>query len=335
MQQVQFSCPNIFLSDPDFLEIRAIIDSGWVSIGRYTRKLEDIFEERFEAKHAIACSNATAGLIIAVKAAGWKGKRVAVPAFTWPSTAFALECNENKPIFCDINRDTWLIEPSDDCDAILAVDVFGNQCSISANVPVIYDAAHGFDLPDLGKRDALAEVVSFSFTKVVTGMEGGMILTNDDHLANVSRELRRLSARMGEINALVAQKSITYYDKHYNAQKAKIIERYEEGFTFPYTKQVVPIATNYSVFAICFEDQRTRNAVATELSINDIETKIYYEPLVEGLTNTDYLYSHVLSLPIHNKIEKHQQEIIDVVNETVLSCRAPGTYYMKGIGFLK
>ena len=215
--RVQFGSPNIN-AHALTREIEGILLSGWVSIGEYVEALESYFKKTYRMKYAIGCNSATQGLTIAIKAAGWHNKHVHMPAFTWPSTLYAVKCSNNIPIFHDIDPDSWLMDDDfgklteDDC--IVPVDIFGNMAEHSDNFAIentIIDAAHGFGLECLGKR-GIAEVVSLSFTKVVTGMEGGMILTDDDELAETATELRRLSARMGEINALIAMESIRNYD---------------------------------------------------------------------------------------------------------------------------
>ena len=133
-------------------EIDAVADvlsSGRVNY--WTGDQGRLFEEEFAGyvgvKHAIACSCCTQGLIIALKAVGWRNQRVAVPAFTWPSTVFAIESNiGNTPVFCDIDPETWLmdLDSLDDelYDVVLAVDTFGNQADIKTRQRKGEDKAH-------------------------------------------------------------------------------------------------------------------------------------------------------------------------------------------------
>jgi dTDP-4-amino-4,6-dideoxygalactose transaminase len=320
MEFIHFSKPTISLEEEDFEKIKDVLRSGWVSIGRYVEELENEFKERFKVKHAIACSCCTQGLIIALKAVGWRNQRVAVPAFTWPSTVFAIESNiGNTPVFCDIDPETWLmdLDSLDDelYDVVLAVDTFGNQADIKTTKPVIYDAAHGFNLEKLGHR-GIAEVVSFSFTKVVSASEGGMILTNDDEVAKTAYELRRLASRMEEVNAIIALSSIRKYD-YYNKIKLDIIERYQKSLDFNFTLQQVPECTNHSVFSLLLNNSYTRDAISTALKNNEIEVKTYYEPLVEGLAHTDQIYSRIISLPTYPEIVSKQDMICGLINESV------------------
>lgn len=350
MKPIQFSKPTISLEESDYREINRIIRSGWVSIGVNMEKLEAYFRNRFKVKHAIACSCCTQGLIVAIKAAGWRNKRIAVQPFTWPSTIYAIESNiGNTPVFCDINPETWLLDlsslPANSYDGVLAVDTFGNQANIKTNKPVIYDAAHGFDVKNLGHR-GIAEVISFSFTKIVSAGEGGIILTNDNSLAETARELRRLSCRMEEINAIIALRSIENYERN---QKAKIrtIEGYIKRFDFSYSTQRIPVCTNHSVFSILLNTQRERDAIANALKKAGVEFKIYYEPLVTGLKNVDSVYSRIISLPTYSQIASLQDKICAVINtavkRTLLSKKAihypgivpaPGKMYLKQSGYL-
>jgi dTDP-4-amino-4,6-dideoxygalactose transaminase len=306
---IKYASPNIKITKEISDKISSILRSGQVSIGPYVDKLQNYFRNKCGVKHALACSSATTGLIIAVKSAGWKDKYIGLPAFTWPSTLYALECNNNTGIFFDIDKETWVIDCDDYrcnynaiavvCEGLIIVDTFGLEAPRDIPwLPAIYDAAHGFGLPNLGKR-GLAEVVSFSFTKNVTGTEGGMILTDDDDLADTAKELIRMSGRMSEINALIAFESIkTYYGFQEFTHESNILS-YQEHLHLPYTLQKNISTHNNSVFAVKFESQHIRDIIKTSLSDNGIETKVYYEPLSEGLPVTDDLYSKILSLPIH------------------------------------
>lgn len=329
---VMFGNPNIDVGQDTMREIAGIIDSGWVSIGEYVDAVETHFREKTGVKHAIACSSATTGLIIAIKAAGWKEKEVALPSFTWPSTLYALQCNANTPRFLDVNPETWLAECKGTyVDKMIAVDTFGNEapryCDMSQRYSpsdVIYDAAHGYNLPNLGKR-GLAEVVSLSFTKVVTSMEGGVILTDDGELAEIAVELRRLSGRMGEINALMFLRSLELYRPE---REMAVINEYKKGIKVPYKCQQAVTGTNNSVFSLLFESNAVRDAIRIALAKADIETKVYYDPLKNGFPNTEDIYSRILSLPIHKGVPAWQDSIIEIINTAGRGAKTPGKEFL-------
>jgi dTDP-4-amino-4,6-dideoxygalactose transaminase len=329
---VQFGNPRIQTSIQISREINAIIDSGWVSIGEYVDAVESHFRKLTGVRHAIACSSATTGLIIAVKAAGWKDKGVALPTFTWPSTLYALQCNNNTPVFCDIDRNTWLpnYPNSHSVEKVIAVDMFGSSaehCDLVKRInpnDVIYDAAHGYGLSGLGKR-GLAEVVSLSFTKVVTAMEGGVILTDDDQLAEIAIELRRLSGRMGEINALMCLESINMYRPN---ETIDVINKYKKHITVPHKCQDIVNDTNNSVFSVLFESTPVRDAIRIALARAYIETKVYYDPLKKGFPHTEDVYSRILSLPIHKGVSAWQDSIIKIINTAGRGAKTPGKEFL-------
>jgi dTDP-4-amino-4,6-dideoxygalactose transaminase len=316
----RFSQPVFRLGGSERRALREILRTGWVSNGEHVRRLERHFIERFGVKHAIACANCTQGLVIAVRAAGLAGARVALPAFTWPSTLYALLLNHCTPIFADIDADSWLIDLRSvrrRFDAVVAVDTFGNEAAVRAHVPVIYDAAHGYGLPRLGRR-GIAEVVSLSFTKLPTAGEGGVILTNDTVLAREALELRRLSSRMLELSAVLGLSSIAHYNE-YQLQKLQVIERYRKLLRVPFTEQAVPSVTNHSVFAIRFESPRLRDQVHRALSEQGFETKIYYDPLVRTLPNTEHVYRRVLALPAYPQMIGKVRRICGIIDRVARS----------------
>ncbi len=313
---MRFSYPAIDFDAKTILHFAEIFESGWVSNSEHVRELEAHYCKMCDVKYALACCNATQGLTIAISAAGWKNKKVAVPAFTWPSTIYAIIHNSCDPVYCDIDPQTWAMDINSlkkSYDAIVPVDIFGNQVNISSRkFPVIYDAAHAYGLPLLGKR-GLAEVVSMSHTKYPTASEGGIILTNDDKIAERASEERRLAARMSEANAIIGLNSIRKYD-YFKAQRKAIIQRYLDGIKIPFTTQKVITATNNSVFAILIEPG-LRDKIADHLRNKlDLEVKIYYEPIVSGLRNTDYVYKRILALPTHIRMFEILDDVIAGIN---------------------
>lgn len=322
---IRFSQPAIHLGAGEHRAIREVLRSGWVSNSAHVRRLEQHFVERFGVRHAVATSNCTQGLVIAIRAAGLAGKRVVLPAFTWPSTLYALLLNSCTPVFADIDPETWLLDLKSvrkAYDAVIGVDTFGNQATVRADVPVIYDAAHAYALPRLGRRGR-AEVVSLSFTKLPTAGEGGVILTNDDALAREAIELRRLSARMPEVSAIIALASIAHYEANL-LKRLQIIERYRKLLRVPFREQGVQTATNHSVFAVRFASPAARDRAHAALAERGFETKIYYDPLVAGFPATRSVYRRVLALPTYPQIMSKVRTICAIIGRAVGARRARG-----------
>lgn len=314
---MRFAYPAIDFDAKTILHFAEMFDSGWVSNSGYVRELEKHFCETYNVKHAIACCNATQGLTIAISAAKWKNIKVAVPSFTWPSTIYAIIRNSCEPVYCDIDPETWAMDIDllkENYDAIVPVDIFGNQVSVdNTKIPVIYDAAHGYGLPLLGQR-GLAEVVSMSHTKYPTASEGGILLTNDDEIAELATEDRRLAARMSESNAMIGLNSIRKYE-YFREQRNVIIQRYLDEIKVPFSTQKIISETNHSVFALLLEPN-LRDKIAKSLE-NDLglEVKIYYEPIVSGLPNTDYVFDRILALPTHIRMFEILDDVIAAINK--------------------
>lgn len=315
--RIPFHKMNLKLDEYDLFEIGEIINKGQVVNGKWAERLENHFKNEFNVKHAIACSSCTQGLFFAVDAVLPNYGVVGMPAFTWPSTYFAARQHNNGINFLDINKDTWIVDLEllekylNNFDLVIAVDIFGSNADIKLDCPVIYDAAHGYGLQNLGHR-GLVEVVSLAMTKTVTAMQGGMVLTNDDKLASTMRENIKMFAKITEVNAYVALQSIKDFKKDLD-RKIDVILQYEEGIDSYFVPQFVK-ETNYSVYAIMLQDQEKRDRIVEKFNEKGIEAKVYYKPLIKFLPETDYVYSRILALPIWKGVERYIPEICEIIN---------------------
>jgi len=177
--------------------------------GALAQQFEARLAEFLQVKHAIAVTNATLGLIMAVKALGLTGK-VIVPSFTFIASAQSLTWAGAEPVFCDVDPSTCQmslrqvresLERETGIEAIMGVNLWGGSCdpkaleSIAAEygVELYFDSAHAFgctiDGAPIGRFGRL-EVFSFHATDVLSTTEGGCITTNDDALAARLRNIR-------------------------------------------------------------------------------------------------------------------------------------------------
>ena len=203
--------------------LKAPIESGWITQGPKVAAFEKQFAERHQVKHALAVSNCTTALHLALLACGiQEGDEVIVPAFTWVSTANAVIYCKAKPVFIDIDLATFNIDIkqiknkiSSKTKAIIPVHLFGlcvNVEAIKQNFPalkIIEDAACAAGAAVNGKSaGSLGDIGCFSFhpRKSITTGEGGMLTTNDNviaahlnmlrnHGASISEEQRHLGAK--------------------------------------------------------------------------------------------------------------------------------------------
>ena len=168
-----------------------------------------------DAKHAIATTSCTTGLHLILVALGIGPEdEIIVPTFTWVSTANVVMYCGAKPVFVDIDPNTFNIDPlqvaskiSKNTKAIIAVHLFGLCADIDAikkiapNIPIIEDAAcaaGGIYKNRSAGSLGIAAAFSFHPRKSITTGEGGMVTTNDDDLSELITKLRNHGASISE-----------------------------------------------------------------------------------------------------------------------------------------
>lgn len=185
-----------------------VLDSGWyTNDGPLVAELEERIAERLGVRHCIATCNGTAALGIAARGLRLTGE-VILPSFTFVATAHALTWQGLRPVFCDIDEESWNLDPehceslvSAQTSAIVGVHLFGRACEVDAlqavaerhSLALMFDAAHAFGSTAAGRKIGAfgdAEVFSFHATKAFHTFEGGAITTNSDALAQRLRLLR-------------------------------------------------------------------------------------------------------------------------------------------------
>ena len=193
--------------------LRDCLDSGWVTQGPLTERFERLMAERHQARFAFATTSCTAALHLAMMALDiGHGDEVIVPAFTWVTTAHASEYVNARPVFVDVARDTYNIDPArlegavtPRTRAIVAVHLFGLAAPMAEildvaqrhGLAVIEDAACAIGTTYQGRAvGTLGDIGCFSFhpRKIVTTGEGGMAATDREDLADRLRSLRNHGA---------------------------------------------------------------------------------------------------------------------------------------------
>jgi dTDP-4-amino-4,6-dideoxygalactose transaminase len=178
-----------------------ILERKWFTNGgQYVQEFQRRIEQELGVKHCIPMCNATIALEIAIRACSLRGE-VIVPSMTFIATAHALQWQEITPIFCDIDPQTYNIDPEQieklitpRTTGIIGVHLFGRPCNIEAisriarrnGLKLLFDSAHAFGCSYRGEmigRFGDAEIFSFHATKFINSFEGGAVVTNDDELA--------------------------------------------------------------------------------------------------------------------------------------------------------
>lgn len=188
-----------WIDDNDIKAVTEVLKGDYLTCGPNIEKMEQALEEYTGAKYAVAVSNGTAALHCACIAAGiGPGDEIITTPITFAASAnCALYCGA-KPVFADINPETYNIDPesirahiTEKTKAVIAVDFTGQVVEVKKireicdeyNLVFIEDAAHSIATKYNGKQvGSLADITTFSFhpVKTITGGEGGACLTNSD-----------------------------------------------------------------------------------------------------------------------------------------------------------
>lgn len=203
----------LLFAQPSFTEReeQEVIDtlrSGWITTGPRVKRLEEMFCDYLGCKHAIAVSSCTAALHLSLAAIGvGPGDEVITSPITWPSTANVVIHLGATPVFADVERDTLNLDVSQiearitpRTRAIIPVHLAGQPCDMDAihevaakyNLVVIEDAAHAIGARYNGRKiGTISPFTCFSFypIKNITTIEGGLVTTDDDELAQMVRIL--------------------------------------------------------------------------------------------------------------------------------------------------
>ena len=184
----------------------AVLDSGRFVLGPEVEAFEAELAQYLGVRHVVGVGNGTDALTIGLRAMGvGPGDDVVVPSFTFYASAEAIPPAGARPVFCDVDRDTFCVTAdtvraalTSRTKAVIAVDLFGNVAPIpdieSLGVPVLEDSAQAAGAALGGRRaGSLGRAATLSFfpSKNLGAFgDAGAIATDDDELADAARMLR-------------------------------------------------------------------------------------------------------------------------------------------------
>ena len=201
-----------------------VLAGGRYILGPEVEAFERELAEYVGVRHVVGVANGTDALTIALRALGaGPGDEVVVPSFTFYATAEAVPPTGARPVFCDVDPDTFCVTPETvraaltaRTRAVVAVDLFGNVAPTpeieALGVPVLVDSAQAAGSTRDGARAGslgAAATLSFFPSKNLPGFgDGGAVLTDDDALAERARTLRFHGSR----------DKVTYDEVGYNSR---------------------------------------------------------------------------------------------------------------------
>jgi dTDP-4-amino-4,6-dideoxygalactose transaminase len=205
------------MGETELSAIAAVLESGYLVQGSRVAEFERLVAEHVGTAHAVAVSNCTSALRVSLLALGiGPGDQVIVAPYSWVATANVIELCGAIPIFVDIDPATFnmdaallrarleLLSDSGDIatvQAVMPVHTFGSPAGISDlvdiaaqfSIPLIEDAACALGADENGRpAGSLGVIGCFSFhpRKIITTGEGGMIVTDDQSVADFARTFR-------------------------------------------------------------------------------------------------------------------------------------------------
>jgi dTDP-4-amino-4,6-dideoxygalactose transaminase len=304
-----------------FLErVDDILDSHWLTnSGPYEQAFERRVREFCGVRECVATCNGTIALELLMRAVGMKGE-VIVPSYTFVATAHALQWQEIRPVFCDVDPQTHTLDPvrvreliTPNTTGIVGVHLWGQPCDIDAleeiaqehSLELIFDASHALGSTYHGKPIGgfgRAEVFSFHATKVLNTLEGGAIVTDDPALAEKLRLMRNFGFESkdqvvylgsnGKMNEISAAMGLTGFDS-----LDDFIERNRVNFE-DYRKQIEPLKGisflpmpegergNYHYVVVVVDPERaglTRDELIKVLEKENILARRYFYPGVHKM----------------------------------------------------
>ncbi len=336
--------------DTYILSLQKIWKSQMVSnFGQFASQLENIVKQYLGSSSVCVVGNADQGLMLALQSLQLPpGSEIILPSFTFNSTANAVLWNNYRPVFADIQPDTFCLDPKDvqrklssKTRAILGVHVFGNPCDIAAldslaqkeKLFLLFDSAHAYgSLYQNKKIGTLSDfdIFSFSGTKLVTSAEGGIITSRDPNLIEIISYLRNygfledynsqylgINGKISELNAALGCLTFPTIERVI-AQRNRLAKKYEQqlanipGISFQLVKPGNRSA--YKDFAILVDQ---RDELAAYLAIHGIQTKKYFRPIHQmsffssfqtNLPVTQRVAKRILCLPLYNQMTPQQQK---------------------------
>ncbi len=204
---IPLSCPDITQAERD--AVNAVMCGTQLSLGPRLSEFERIVADFVGTRHAVAVNSGTSGLHLCLKGMGiGPGDEVITTPFSFIASANCILFDGGKPVFVDIDPETWNLDPArlegaitPRTRAILAVDVFGLPADFDAicqtafrhKLRVVEDSCEALGASYKGRKaGALGEVGVFGFypNKQVTTGEGGVVVTDDEDLARLIASYR-------------------------------------------------------------------------------------------------------------------------------------------------
>ena len=294
------------------------IETNWISSqGKFVNQFEKIFEDFHTRTHSLAVSNGTVALHLALLSLGVGPEdEVIVPDLTFAASANAVIHTGASPVLCEIDPDTWCIEPNEvkkligpKTKAIMPVHLYGQPCNMDAlkslcdenNLLMVEDCAEALGSEWKGQKvGTFGDAATFSFfgNKTISTGEGGMILFKDSAIAERARIMRDhgmskvkrywhddigYNYRLTNIQAAIGVAQMEQFESILE-KKIALSKAYDDSFTevrgisnLP-TKIEDSLHSNW-LYGIILDNRLNREQIMHDLLCLGIETRPFFYSL--------------------------------------------------------
>lgn len=354
---VPMSAPEV--TEADIAAVTAVLRSGRLALGARCEEFEESLARYVEVRHAVGVSSGTAALHLLVRGLGiGEGDEVLVPSFTFAASVNAILYERATPVFVDIEPDTYNLDPRDveakispRTKAIMAVDVFGHPAAwaelegiaLRHGLVVIDDACECLGAEYRGRKvGGFGAAAAFAFypNKQITAGEGGVIVTNDDELAQYVRSARNqgrgdgpwlehlrlgYNYRLDEMSAALVCSQLARIEELLQ-KRSDVAAMYgarlagTEGVRLPV---VMPdVRMSWFVYVITLDAGVEGARVVAGLERRGIPARVYFMPIhvqpyirdlgLSGasLPITESLSGRTLALPFHSNLTESQVDSV-------------------------
>ena len=350
--------------------INQAIESNWLTRGKFVEEFEQKFADIFGVKYAVAVSSGTDADAISCAMlydfGAQRGDEVIVPALTFVATANAVLQAGLNPVFVDVDRYTLNMDPTkiedaitDRTRAIMPVHLMGKPAAMDEmnaiakkyELMVIEDAAEAHGAEYNGQKiGSIGDVAAFSLyaAHIVTTIEGGIAITNNEKIAQAMRSLRNhglvgkfqfqrigFSAKMNELEAAVGLGNIEIFDQILSKRRENLLyllERFKKFDEYFITlneeshEKIGPHAFSIILKENCkftkdeFVKYIEENGVDSRNLFYSIPTQCdsyaYLGKKIGDFPEAEYCSNHGTHIGIHQHLEQDQLDhVIDVVEK--------------------
>ncbi|MGQ4832828.1 MAG: DegT/DnrJ/EryC1/StrS family aminotransferase [Candidatus Asgardarchaeia archaeon] len=283
MRKIPIVQPRISEKEKEY--VLEVLNSGWLVEGKFARALESKFAEFTGAKYAVTVSNGTTGLHLALEALGVPpGSEVITTAFTFIASSNSILFVGGIPIFADVSRSTYNLDPDSvrkmitpNTKAILVVHIFGLPADMKAfkeiaeahDLLLIEDCAQAHGAKIDGKHvGTFGDIGVFSLyaTKNLIAGEGGIVITNNEELAD-------------KLNSI----------KNHGRGKEGGYNHYRIGYNFRMTDIQAAIALAQLERLPESLKLRERNHKILRDLLSDLDDIIRFQEIPKGYTHSNYI----------------------------------------------